>query len=228
VVAQYKEQLKDLMDDVDKEIINSNEVMAREDCTRLLKTLWQPIAHRLDAYDEVEAYSLDEGIAEFTKDLSKLREAYQKDARGPTTVVMETYTKWMTPKQEKGLLELTRRQQEAAAQRAVMMERERAMERERERSEKELEERRAREQHERERYRLERTEKMKQEVKELAHNIEGIDTPSLVDEETDDSQRRMTEDIETEMAQLRGALDDRDNRNRRAPSTAACCRCTIM
>ncbi|EER06166.1 interferon-induced guanylate-binding protein, putative [Perkinsus marinus ATCC 50983] len=31
VVAQYKEQLKDLMDDVDKEIINSNEVMARED-----------------------------------------------------------------------------------------------------------------------------------------------------------------------------------------------------
>lgn len=72
--------------------------MAREDCTRLLKTLWQPIAHRLDAYDEVEgremigekdgqggvlsAYSLDEGIAEFTKDLSKLREAYQKDARG--------------------------------------------------------------------------------------------------------------------------------------------------
>lgn len=94
------------------------------------------------------------------------------------------------------------------------------------------------------RYRLERTEKMKQEVKELAHNIEGIDTPSLVDEETDDSQRRMTEDIEvgggavdcvviglgvqTEMAQLRGALDDRDNRNRRAPSTAACCRCTIM
>ncbi|KAF4693787.1 hypothetical protein FOZ60_010186 [Perkinsus olseni] len=251
IISQYREQLKDLMDDLDNKVTERNEVMGRESCVRLLKRLWQPIAERLDAYDDTEGYSLDDGISEFTRDLSELRESYQKEARGPTAVVMETYSKWITPKQEQGLVKLTRRQQEAAAQRAVMMERERAMEEERQRAERELEERRAREQQEREvkysiseavahrsvqEYRIERTEKMRLEVKELADNIDGIDTPSLVEEEeTDESQRRMTDDIQAEITELRTALDDRDRKGRgRRPTSsstaaaAACCRCTIM
>ncbi|KAF4704789.1 hypothetical protein FOZ63_027389, partial [Perkinsus olseni] len=236
IISQYREQLKDLMDDLDNKVTERNEVMGRESCVRLLKRLWQPIVERLDAYDDTEGYSLDDGISEFTRDLSELRESYQKEARGPTAVVMETYSKWITPKQEQGLVKLTRRQQEAAAQRAVMMERERAMEEERQRAERELEERRAREQQEREEYRIERTEKMRLEVKELADNIDGIDTPSLVEEEeTDESQRRMTDDIQAEITELRTALDDRDRKGRaRRPTSsptaaaAACCRCTII
>ncbi|KAF4720939.1 hypothetical protein FOZ62_008420 [Perkinsus olseni] len=251
IISQYREQLKDLMDDLDNKVTERNEAMARESCVRLLKRLWQPVAERLDAYDDTEGYSLDDGISEFTRDLSELRESYQKEARGPTAVVMETYSKWITPKQEQGLVKLTRRQQEAAAQRAVMMERERAMEEERQRAERELEERRAREQQEREvkysiseavahrsvqEYRIERTEKMRLDVKELTDNIDGIDTPSLVEEEeTDESQRRMTDDIQAEITELRTALDDRDRKGRgRRPTSsptaaaAACCRCTIM
>ncbi|KAF4665054.1 hypothetical protein FOL47_004805 [Perkinsus chesapeaki] len=192
VVMQYREQLKDIMDGVDKQVKSSNDKLANKECLRVLKALWRPIVDRLDAYDDDNnAYSIDDGITEFTRDLSHLREAYQKEARGPSTVVMDVYTKWMTPKQEQGLLKLTLRQQEAAAQRAVMAERERAIEEEKRRAEKELEERRAREKEEREKYREERTEKMRNDVKQLVVDIEGIDTPSSVEGTDDDGSQAM-------------------------------------
>ncbi|KAF4745158.1 hypothetical protein FOZ63_001592, partial [Perkinsus olseni] len=82
IISQYREQLKDLMDDLDNKVTEHNELMGRESCVRLLKRLWQPIAERLDAYDDTEGYSLEDGISEFTRDLSELRESYQKEARG--------------------------------------------------------------------------------------------------------------------------------------------------